>query len=855
MARGVGGVKQRKEKQQEEEEEEEQEGGEEVVTWRRVEVSSGASAGAVVQPRSGHAVVAVGKDVLLVFAGSVEHDDGDLLNDVARVTFSHASTSTSGDDRFMRSARWECLQAKCSYSPRKYHTATLIRREIWLVGGSNKERLFADVHVLNLDTMQWSTPQLTGNAVGIARTAHGAVVHPTIANAILIYGGYGGTTPAKHDYMSDLVLLRTDTRTLEVIPPPAGHSPCGRAYHTFTRVGTNCIAFGGRTPTAQGCHLGQLCRGPNLLRQVLVYDSLEGIWRPVKLSGKGPTPRSNPAAAAVGDCFVILGGRQAVPMPMRLNDMWLLRGASSSTLWTDSVQWQQLDATAILSTERRTSGKEAVRRDVLKGRSAHSLTATGPSLLLFGGYCGNSVSSDELLFLPRVPGAICLRDLAVDDSAPVADMSEGWQRKKRPRSSVGVAEALARANPARIASGVQILQQERATIVINNAHEPINGHARARTSSAHKAALPLEPTNQAVDDANAKAAKLEAELSVVLQKLREKVLLESSADMVADGCIQAYSCMACHLMQSILSFGTKQSQLVDDLQASKLSLQRELGTFKAKVSELRTTEEMWLTASEEAKKQKAIAQEHLCELQISERRRQLVEQNLADKTSALATCEQRLEEERARTAAELKEKESFAASLQRAEADMKRLVEVQERERDALTKAVEAKGRVAEHLEAELASTRQSANGLQETVARLSAHLERLESRIEAAARDTTTLRATADAAAADRDRHAQRAENAERVAARAEAELAQARTALVEARSRVESMQGEERRLEAELTRARAEIERYRTAAAEAESGNRELSAFAREMLALSGKVHSLAERNERTRTPPAPR
>ena len=46
--------------------------------------------------------------------------------------------------------QWDLLQAKVPFSPRAYHSCTLVNEnELWVIGGSDPKMMHSDVHVFN----------------------------------------------------------------------------------------------------------------------------------------------------------------------------------------------------------------------------------------------------------------------------------------------------------------------------------------------------------------------------------------------------------------------------------------------------------------------------------------------------------------------------------------------------------------------------------------------------------------------------------------------------------------------------------------------------------------------------------
>ncbi len=109
---------------------------------------------------------------------------------------------------------WELLSDAVPFQARAHHTAVLIKNSIWVIGGSDNDDVFNDVAVFNLDTLQWTTPRISGPTELLGRTAHAADVHPINKNAIVLFGGYG-TVDGENVWLSDLVVLDTDKLSVE----------------------------------------------------------------------------------------------------------------------------------------------------------------------------------------------------------------------------------------------------------------------------------------------------------------------------------------------------------------------------------------------------------------------------------------------------------------------------------------------------------------------------------------------------------------------------------------------------------------------------------------------------------------
>lgn len=92
-------------------------------------------------------------------------------------------------------------------SPRESHTATLVGDEKLVVFGGSGEgeaNYLNDLHILDLKTMRWSSPEVKGD-VPVPRDSHSAVA---IGNKLFIYGGDCGDR-----YYGDVDMLDMDTLT------------------------------------------------------------------------------------------------------------------------------------------------------------------------------------------------------------------------------------------------------------------------------------------------------------------------------------------------------------------------------------------------------------------------------------------------------------------------------------------------------------------------------------------------------------------------------------------------------------------------------------------------------------------
>ncbi|KAG1653468.1 hypothetical protein FOA52_015971 [Chlamydomonas sp. UWO 241] len=301
--------------------------------------------------RAGHAAVVDGKYIFVVGGRKGRAFNSDVLRyDTAKRTW--LQLLPSGAERF---------------SARANHTATLIGRDIWVVGGSNNDAIFSDVCVLNLDRNAWRFPVLKDPTQLICRSAHAADVHPRNPNAVLIMGGYGGMG-ASYVWLDDTIVLYTDRAEVECAFA-TGTIPSPRGYHSLTTLGHFAYVIGGRTDD------GRIC-GRQL---VAVYDASTNTWCLPELVGEPPQARSSHRAVALPDRIVLHGGARAENDPDRLSDAAaLMVGGVGGHHGRGAPRLEWLDW----------HGPQVGR--IPTGRAAHTVSMVGSMMYVICGYSGAS---------------------------------------------------------------------------------------------------------------------------------------------------------------------------------------------------------------------------------------------------------------------------------------------------------------------------------------------------------------------------------------------------------------------------------------------------------------------------------
>jgi N-acetylneuraminic acid mutarotase len=110
-----------------------------------------------------------------------------------------------------------------------------VGRKLYMFGGYDGDKCFNDVDILDLDTMTWISPTVSGN-IPMARNAHTMTV---LGTKLYLFGGHSGN---KH--LKDLHIFDTETLTWTE-PQIFGSSPKGLRGHTANLIGNKIYLFGG----------------------------------------------------------------------------------------------------------------------------------------------------------------------------------------------------------------------------------------------------------------------------------------------------------------------------------------------------------------------------------------------------------------------------------------------------------------------------------------------------------------------------------------------------------------------------------------------------------------------------------
>lgn len=122
--------------------------------------------------------------------------------------------------------------------PRDSHSAVLVGLRMLVFGGTNGCRKVNDLHILDLLTRKWTRPECHGNPP-CARESHTANV---IGDEKMVI--FGGSGEGEANYLNDLHIL--DLKTMEWSSPEVkGSIPAPRDSHSSVAVGNRLFIFGG----------------------------------------------------------------------------------------------------------------------------------------------------------------------------------------------------------------------------------------------------------------------------------------------------------------------------------------------------------------------------------------------------------------------------------------------------------------------------------------------------------------------------------------------------------------------------------------------------------------------------------
>ncbi|MQM08219.1 hypothetical protein Taro_041075 [Colocasia esculenta] len=168
-------------------------------------------------PRESHTATVIGEDRLVIFGGSGE-GEGNYLNDVHILD--------------LKTMTWTSPDVKGDLPvPRDSHTAVAIGNQLFVYGGDCGDRYHGEVDVLEMETLIWSRLIVHGSSPGV-RAGHAAV-------NVYIIGGVGDKR-----YYSDVWVLDVSTCSWSQLDV-RGQQPQGRFSHTAIVMDSDIAIYGG----------------------------------------------------------------------------------------------------------------------------------------------------------------------------------------------------------------------------------------------------------------------------------------------------------------------------------------------------------------------------------------------------------------------------------------------------------------------------------------------------------------------------------------------------------------------------------------------------------------------------------
>ncbi|KAK9168558.1 hypothetical protein Syun_000698 [Stephania yunnanensis] len=259
---------------------------------------------------------------------------------------------------------WVALPVSGSRPPARYkHGSVVAKGKLYVIGGSRNGRNLADIQVLDLKTLAWSTVKLhadpNSESDGENRLQE---VFPAVsgcsviswANKLIFVGGYS-REPSNSVTVRVVDLESYCCSTVKTLGP----APIARGGQSVTLVGSRLIMFGGES------------RSRKLLNDVHFLDLETMRWNEMETLQNPPEPRFDHIATVHADRYLIIFG-----------------GSSHSTCFSDIH---------ILDLETMEWSRPHVQGAVVTPRAGHAGNAIGENWYIIGGGDNKGGSSETLV--------------------------------------------------------------------------------------------------------------------------------------------------------------------------------------------------------------------------------------------------------------------------------------------------------------------------------------------------------------------------------------------------------------------------------------------------------------------------
>ncbi|CAH1263598.1 FBXO42 [Branchiostoma lanceolatum] len=173
------------------------------------------------------------------------------------------------------------------------HTATYdpVVKCVYVFGGSKNKRWFSDVHVLDVQTWQWSSIEAKGDAP--TRSYHSSTLY---RHELFVFGGVFPNPDPEPDGCSNEVFVYSPATESWYKPLVMGDSPTPRSGHSAVLLGERLVVFGGWD-------------APVCYNDVSILDLCLMDWSQPEVTGTPPAPRSwHTAVPLNGNSFLVHGG-------------------------------------------------------------------------------------------------------------------------------------------------------------------------------------------------------------------------------------------------------------------------------------------------------------------------------------------------------------------------------------------------------------------------------------------------------------------------------------------------------------------------------------------------------------------
>ena len=121
---------------------------------------------------------------------------------------------------------------------RDSHSAALVGRKMVVFGGTNGSKKVNDLHILDLQTKEWNKPNCKG-ILPSPRESHTATLVGD--DKLVIFGGSG---EGEANYLNDVHILDLKSMTW-ASPEVKGDPPAPRDSHTAVAIGNKLLIYGG----------------------------------------------------------------------------------------------------------------------------------------------------------------------------------------------------------------------------------------------------------------------------------------------------------------------------------------------------------------------------------------------------------------------------------------------------------------------------------------------------------------------------------------------------------------------------------------------------------------------------------